>query len=270
VLCVFITGASSGLGAALAREYALQGAQLGLLARRGEALQALCDSLPNTSLHRLYAVDVNDSAALAAAAEDFLREAGGIDIVIANAGISHGTLTERKADLAVFSRIIQTNLMATVATFAPFIDAMKQQAAANVHGMRGTRHLRLVGIASVAGIRGLPGAEAYSASKAAVISYCESLRVELRRYGIAVVTIAPGYIDTPMTRINPYPMPFLLPADEFARRAVRTIASGRSYAVIPWQMRGVSWLLRLLPNWLYDRLFANAPHKPAFSEAGER
>jgi len=266
VLRVFITGASSGLGAALAREYALQGARLGLLSRRAEALQTLAASLPNASSHRLYAVDVNDSAALAAAAEDFLRETGGIDIVIANAGISHGTLTERKADLAVFSRIIQTNLIATVATFAPFIDAMKAQVASDP---RSRTPLRLVGIASVAGIRGLPGAEAYSASKAAVISYCESLRVELRRYGITVVTIAPGYIDTPMTRINPYPMPFLLPADEFARRAVRTIAAGRSYAVIPWQMRGVSWLLRLLPNWLYDRLFANAPHKPAFGEAGE-
>ena len=265
MLRVFITGASSGLGAALAREYALQGAQLGLLARRGEALKALAGSLPNASVHRLYAVDVNDSAALAAAAEDFLREAGGIDVVIANAGISHGTLTERKADLAVFSRIIQTNLIATVATFAPFIDAMKSQTA---NSPRSATPLRLVGIASVAGIRGLPGAEAYSASKAAMISYCESLRVELRRYGIAVVTIAPGYIDTPMTRINPYPMPFLLPADAFARRAVRTIAAGRSYAVIPWQMRGVSWLLRLLPNWLYDRLFANAPHKPAYGETG--
>ena len=266
MLRVFITGASSGLGAALAREYAQQGARLGLLARRGDALQRLSESLPGGAFHRYYAVDVNDSAAVAAAAEDFLREAGGIDIVIANAGISHGTLTERKADLAVFSRIIQTNLIATVATFAPFIDAMKRQSETEP---RSTLTLRLVGIASVAGIRGLPGAEAYSASKAAVISYCESLRVELRRYGIRVVTVAPGYIDTPMTRINPYPMPFLLPADEFARRAVRTINAGRSYAVIPWQMRGVSWLLRLLPNWLYDRLFANAPHKPAFSDAGE-
>ena len=270
MLRVFITGASSGLGAALSREYARQGAQLGLLARRGDALKALADSLPagpsgtspGAASHRLYTVDVNDSAALAAAAEDFLSATGGIDIVIANAGISHGTLTERKADLAVFSRIVNTNVIATVATFAPFIDAMKQQSGSN-HPMR------LVGIASVAGIRGLPGAEAYSASKAAVISYCESLRVELRRYGIAVVTIAPGYIDTPMTQINPYPMPFLLPADEFARRAVKVIAAGRSYAVIPWQMRGVSWLLRLLPNWLYDRLFANAPHKPAYREAGE-
>ncbi len=266
MLRVFITGASSGLGAALAREYAQQGARLGLLARRGDALQRLSESLPGGAFHRCYAVDVNDSAAVAAAAEDFLREVGGIDIVIANAGISHGTLTERKADLAVFSRIIQTNLIATVATFAPFIDAMKRQSETEP---RSALTLRLVGIASVAGIRGLPGAEAYSASKAAVISYCESLRVELRRYGIRVVTVAPGYIDTPMTRINPYPMPFLLPADEFARRAVRTINAGRSYAVIPWQMRGVSWLLRLLPNWLYDRLFANAPHKPAFSDAGE-
>lgn len=263
MLRVFITGASSGLGAALAREYARQGAQLGLLARRGDALQALADSLPNASAHRRYAVDVNDSAALAAAAEDFLREAGGIDIVIANAGISHGTLTERKADLAVFSRIIQTNLIATVATFAPFIDAMKQQAAADP---RSARCLRLVGIASVAGIRGLPGAEAYSASKAAVISYCESLRVELRRYGIRVVTIAPGYIDTPMTQVNSYPMPFLMPAQRFARKAVKVIERGRSYAVIPWPMRIVSWMLKLLPNQLFDFAFARAGRKPSFSE----
>ncbi len=248
----------------MAREYAQQGAQLGLLARREASLRTLVAGLPGGGSHCIYAADVNDSAALAQAAEDFIRTAGGIDIVIANAGISHGTLTERKADLAVFTRIIQTNLIATVATFAPFIDTMKQQAAA---GSTAAQHLRLVGIASVVGIRGLPGAEAYSASKAAVISYCESLRVELRRYGIAVVTIAPGYIDTPMTRINPYPMPFLLPAEVFARRAVRTIAAGRSYAVIPWQMRGVSWLLRALPNGLYDRLFANAPHKPALNES---
>ncbi len=271
MLRVFITGASSGLGEALAREYAQQGAQLGLLARRGDALEALRATLPAPTgiVHRLYPVDVNDSEALSAAASDFLQAAGGVDIVIANAGISHGTLTERKADLAVFSRIIQTNLIATVASFAPFIEAMKQQAASRPAQDARAMRPRLVGIASVAGIRGLPGAEAYSASKAAVISYCESLRVELRRYGIDVVTIAPGYIDTPMTRINPYPMPFLLPAGVFAQRAVRVIAAGRSYAVIPWQMRGVAWLLRLLPNWLYDRLFANAPHKPAYREAGE-
>ena len=121
---------------------------------------------------------------------------------------------------------------------------------------------RLVGIASVAGIRGLPGAEAYSASKAAAIAYLESLRVELRESGVKVVTIAPGYIETPMTAHNPYPMPFMLPADEAARRFARAIARGTSYAVIPWQMGVVAKGLRVLPNWLYDRLFAKAPHKP--------
>lgn len=257
---VFITGASSGLGWALAHEYARRGARLGLLARRDDKLQELLRSLPGPSLHLAYAADVNDHAALTAAAADFVQRAGGADIVIANAGISYGTLTERSADLAVFERIIRTNVIATAATFAPFIDAMKAQVA------RGEPEPRLVGIASVAGIRGLPGAEAYSASKAAVISYCESLRVELRRHRIRVVTIAPGYIDTPMTQVNRYPMPFLMPAHAFARRAADVIAAGRSYAVIPWPMRGVSWLLRLLPNWLYDLAFARAPYKAACDE----
>ncbi len=257
---VFITGASSGLGEALAREYASRGARVGLLARRESRLSEVAAGLRNAPLHLIYAADVNDSAALRAAAADFIQRNGGIDIVIANAGISYGTLTERSADLDVFEQIILTNVVATAATFSPFIDAMKSQAAS------GDRGLRLVGIASVAGIRGLPGAEAYSASKAAVISYCESLRVELRRHGIRVVTIAPGYIDTPMTRVNDYPMPFLLPADRFAQRAAQVINAGRSYAVIPWQMRGVSWLLRALPNWLYDALFARAPYKPSYDE----
>ncbi len=261
---VFITGASSGLGEALAREYAQRGARVGLLARREDALRQVAASLPNPSLHAIYPVDVNDSAALQAAADDFMRRTGGVDIVIANAGISYGTLTERSGDLDVFDRIIRTNVVATAATFAPFIGSMKAQAAAGESG------LRLVGIASVAGIRGLPGAEAYSASKAAVISYCESLRIELRRHRIRVVTIAPGYIDTPMTQVNDYPMPFLLPADRFAQRAWRVIRAGRSYAVIPWPMRGVSWLLRALPNWLYDALFSRAPHKPSFNELQSR
>ena len=252
---VFITGASSGLGMALAREYAAQGAQLGLLARRQDALEALVATLPNMHQHHLYVVDVSDHDALAAAAADFLQQTGGVEVVIANAGVSYGTLTERIADKAVFENIIAVNLVSVVATFAPFIRAMQSQAAA------GQTDLRLVGIASVAGIRGLPGAEAYSASKAAVISYCESLRVEMRHHGIRVVTLAPGYIDTPMTQVNTYAMPFLLPAEKFAERAVKVINAGRSYAVIPWQMRGVSWMLRLLPNWLYDALFSMAPYK---------
>ena len=251
---VFITGASSGLGMALAREYAARGAVLGLVARRADMLQELAAALPGGP-HRVYALDVTEHAALAAAADDFLQAVGGVDIVIANAGVSAGTLTELAEDLPVFERIVATNLTAMVATFTPFIHAMQRQAQAGEPGCR------LVGVASVAGMRGLPGAAAYSASKAAVISYCESLRLEMRRHGIRVVTIAPGYIDTPMTRSNAYPMPFLMPAERFAARAAEAIAAGVSYRVIPWQMGVVARLLRLLPNWLYDLAFSRAPRK---------
>ena len=250
-LRVFITGASSGIGAALAREYAAQGATLGLVARRRELLDVLAASLPAPGSHSLYALDVTDHAALAAAAADFIARHGGADIVIANAGISYGTMTERLDDLPVFEAILATNVNPTVATFAPFIAGMKQQ-----RGMR-----RLVGIGSVAGVRGLPGAGAYSASKAAVRCVCEALRIELKPHGIRVVTIAPGYIDTPMTRNNRYPMPFLMPVERFAARAVRAIALGDSYRVIPWQMGVVAKLLRALPDFLFDFAFAKAPHK---------
>jgi len=250
-LRVFLTGASSGIGAALARHYAAQGAVLGLAARRADALAELAATLPGTTA--CYPLDVADAKALAAAAADFISRFGAPDIVIANAGVSAGTLTEHAEDLAVFRAIMETNVYGMAATFAPFIGPM--QAA-------GGEGRRLVGIASVAGIRGLPGAEAYSASKAAAIVYLESLRLEMRASGIRVVTIAPGYIETPMTAVNPYRMPFLLPADAAAPRFATAIARGTSYVVIPWQMGLVAKLLRVLPNWLYDRLFVNAPRKP--------
>lgn len=250
-LKVFITGASSGIGAALARHYAAAGATLGLAARRPEALAELATALPGQ--HATYPLDVSDAPALAAAAADFIARCGAPDIVIANAGVSVGTLSECPEDLVAFRRVMDTNVYGMAATFAPFIAAMQATRGAD---------RRLVGIASVAGIRGLPGAEAYSASKAAAIAYLESLRLEMRTSGIKVVTIAPGYIATPMTDINPYPMPFLLPPEEAARRFARVIARGSSYAVVPWQMGVVAKVLRLLPNWLYDRLFAAAPRKP--------
>ena len=198
-----------------------------------------------------YPLDVTDAAALRAAGEDFIARFGAPDIVIANAGVSSGTLTECAEDLAAIRRVMDVNLFGMAATFSPF-----------VHAMRLAGRGRLVGVASVAGIRGLPGAEAYSASKAAAITYLESLRLEMRGSGVKVVTICPGYIATPMTEINPYPMPFLLAAPEAARRFARVIERGTSYAVIPWQMGVVAKLLRLLPNALYDRLFARAPRKP--------
>ena len=244
-LKVFITGASSGIGAALAAHYAAQGAVLGLAARRADALAALRATLPGEVA--VYPLDVTDAAALREAAADFMARFGTPDIVIANAGVSVGTLTEEAEDLAAIRRVMEVNVFGMAATFSPF-----------AHAMREAGRGRLVGIASVAGIRGLPGAEAYSASKAAAITYLESLRLEMREAGIRVVTICPGYIETPMTAVNPYRMPFLLPAPEAARRFARAIARGSSYAVIPWQMGIVAKILRLLPNALYDRLFAGA------------
>ncbi|WP_228111806.1 SDR family oxidoreductase [Zoogloea sp. 1C4] len=246
---VFITGASSGIGAALARHYAARGAVLGLVARRRDALTALVASLPGE--HAIYIVDVADGPALQAAAADFVARIGLPDVVIANAGVSVGTLTEEADDLPAFERVMRTNVLGMVATFQPFAAPMRARGSG-----------RLVGIASVAGIRGLPGAGAYSASKAAAIAYLESLRVELHGSGVRVVTIAPGYIETPMTAVNRYPMPFMLPVDEAARRFVRAIDAGTTYTVIPWQMGVVARLLRLLPNAVFDRVFARAGRKP--------
>lgn len=248
-LRVFITGASSGIGAALARHYAARGAVLGLVARRAEVLDALLATLPGK--HAVYPLDVADLAALREAAADFSTRFGVPDVVVANAGVSVGTLTEEADDLAAFERVMRTNVLGMVATFQPFAASMRARGCG-----------RLVGIASVAGIRGLPGAGAYSASKAAVIAYLESLRVEMHGSGVKVVTIAPGYIDTPMTAVNRYPMPFMLPADEAARRFAKAIDAGTGYAVIPWQMGVVAKLMRLLPNAIFDRVFARAGRKP--------
>lgn len=246
---VIITGASSGIGSALAHCYAQRGAALGLIARRKAELEQLAAQLSVPV--RIYPADVRDAAALQAAAADFIGHHGSPDIVIANAGVSIGTLTEFAEDLAAFQEVIDINLMGMVRTFQPFVAAM-----------RATGQGALVGIASVAGYRGLPGAAAYSASKAAAISYLESLRVELAPGGVRVITICPGYIATPLTANNPYPMPFLLSADAAARKIAAIIERGKPFAVFPWQMAIVARLLHVMPRWLYDRLLSGAPRKP--------
>jgi len=247
---VFLTGASSGLGSALARRYAAEGAVLGLYARRVDSLRQLAGTLASATC-AVYAGDVRDAAALRAAAHDFMARYGTPDVVVANAGVSIGTLTASEDDNDPFRTVLDTNVLGMVHTFQPFLSAF-------VAGKRG----KLVGVASVAGFRGLPGLGAYSASKAAAISYLESLRVELRGSGVEVITLCPGYVATPMTEQNPYPMPFLLSADEAARLMVRAITRGHRFYVFPWQMAWVGRLLRALPRPIYDLAFARAPRKP--------
>ena len=254
---VFITGASSGIGQALAHEYAKRyqnsNALIGLAARRSEHLQILQQTLENNYKVKcaIYPLDVRDHIALGDAAADFIQQHGTPDVVIANAGVSSGTLTEQQQDIAAFQAVIDINVLGLVHTFQPFISAM-----------RAAGKGQLVGIASVAGIRGLPGAGAYSASKAAAIAYLESLRVEMLHHNITVTTIAPGYIRTPMTDINSYNMPFLMDADVAAHKFVNAIEHKRRFVVIPWQMGWVARLMRFIPPVMWDLLAKNAPHKP--------
>ncbi|MFN9727223.1 SDR family oxidoreductase [Acidovorax sp.] len=254
---VFITGASSGIGQALALRYHRAGYRLALVARRTSEVETWTAARGiSPDSYAIYSADVAQTDSIVNAARECMARQGVPDVVIANAGISVGMDTAIRDDLEVMARTFATNNIGLAATFHPFVGPMVQRGA-------GT----LVGIGSVAGIRGLPGHGAYCASKAAVISYCESLRGEMRPHGVRVVTISPGYIDTPLTRQNRYSMPFLMQADDFADRAFQAIAAGASYRVIPWQMGVVAKLLRMLPNAVFDRLLAGRPRKHRQGEA---
>ena len=249
---VLITGASSGIGQALAQEYAKKGYRLALVARRSDAIKTwLSQGGISANSYEIYSADVTNTDSMATLAQACVTRQGVPDVVIANAGISVGVDSSRREDLDVMAKIYATNVLGMAATFGPFINAMIARGS-------GT----LVGIGSVAGIRGLPGHGGYCASKAAVISYCESLRGELRPTGVKVVTVCPGYIATPLTENNSYHMPFLMQPEAFAEKAFQAIDAGNSYRVIPWQMGVVAKLLRLLPNAMFDKLFAGRPRKP--------
>ena len=253
----FITGASSGIGQALASRFYRAGYRLALVARRGADVQAWAASQGiDASRVAVYTADVRDIAGITAAGQACMAAQGLPDVVIANAGISVGIDTAVFADLEVMRATYETNNLGMAATFHPFVAAMCERG-------RG----RLVGIASVAGMRGLPGHGAYCSSKAAVISYCESLRGECRPFGVQVVTVAPGYIDTPLTRGHRYSMPFLMTADGFADKAYSAIVRGATFCVIPWQMGIIAKLLRMLPNWLFDRALASRPRKKRQADA---
>lgn len=249
---VFITGASSGIGQALALRFYQAGYRLALAARRTQEVKSWVDAMNmSASSYEIYSADVSDTASIVAAGQACIASQGVPDVVIANAGISIGMDSAVRADLDVMARTFATNNIGVAATFHPFINAMTERGSG-----------ALVGIGSVAGIRGLPGHGAYCASKAAVIAYCESLRGELKTSGVKVVTICPGYINTPLTQKNSYSMPFLMQPEAFAENAFQAIEAGASYRVIPWQMGVVAKLLRLLPNTMFDKALAGRARKP--------
>lgn len=254
---VFVSGASSGIGQALAMRFHQAGYRVAMLARHEAPMRDWAQRQGWADKHYgVYAADVTQVDSMVAAARDCMTRQGLPDVVIASAGISVGVDTAIREDIDVMAQVFAVNNVGMAATFHPFLD-----------GMRARGSGVLVGIASVNGIRGFPGHGAYCASKAGVIRYCESLRGELRGTGVQVTTLCPGYIDTPLTRGNRYRMPFLLQPAEFAQRAYRSIAAGDSYRVIPWQMAIVAGVLRVLPNWAFDRLFAGRPRKQRAQQA---
>jgi short-subunit dehydrogenase len=247
----FITGASSGIGQAMAWRFHQAGYKLALVARRTQEIEAWAKARGlEPGGYRIYGADVSVIDSILAAGSDCLAQQGLPDVVVANAGISIGMDTRARQDLDVMARVFAVNNIGLAATFHPFIHAMTRRGSGS-----------LVGVASMAGIRGLPGHGAYCASKAGVISYCESLRGELRSSGVKVITLSPGYIDTPLTKKNRYRMPFLMPVEDFADKAVKAIEAGDSYRVFPWQMALVAKLLHVLPDRVFDRLATGRPRK---------
>jgi len=253
---VFITGASSGIGQALAARYAQAGWNLALVGRRPGKIESWARAAEIAPQRwSVYEADVAQIDSIVAAGQACMRSQGLPDVVIACAGISLGVDTARREDLDVMARVISVNQLGLAATFHPFVAPMRERAS-------GT----LVGIASVAGVRGLPGHGAYCASKAGVISYCESLRGEMRSSGVRVVTLSPGFVATPLTARNRYAMPFLMRPAAFADQAFAAIASGARHRVIPWQMGWVARLLRVTPDALFDRLMVGRPRKHRYDE----
>ena len=249
---VFITGASSGIGQALAWQFYQAGYALALVARRTAQIQSWVDErhiAPERC--QIYGADVSITDSIVTVGQDCLASQGLPDVVIACAGISVGVDTAERQDIEVIARTFAINNTGTAATFHPFLRAMVTRGS----GV-------LVGISSVNGIRGFPGHGANCPSKAAMISFCECLRGDLRGTGVKVVTLCPGYIDTPLTQKNTYSMPFLMQADKFAAKAFRAIEAGASYRVIPWQMGVLAKVLRVLPNRWFDKVFAGRPRKP--------
>jgi short-subunit dehydrogenase len=243
---ILVTGASSGIGRALAVELGRRGARVGLTARRAEELLKVAEEVERAGGKALaLAADVRNPVEINSVAERVRATWGRIDVLIANAGMSSTTAaTSLQADEA--SEVITINVIGVVNSVAAVLPDMLARKSG-----------QLVAISSLASFRGLPKSGAYSASKAAVSTLFESLRVDLRGSGISVTTIHPGFIRTPMTANRKRKLPFLLEPDDAACRMLRAIERrARTYA-FPWQLAGLVHLLKHVPNTVYDRLASN-------------
>ncbi len=242
---VVITGATAGIGRELARQYAAAGVTLGLTGRRQERLDEVAGACRERgAVVHTYAVDVVDRAAMASMAKDFLAQAGGVDLVIANAGVgSPDALSLREGDAGPMSALFETNVVGVSNTLVPFVPAMKAQ-----------RGGHLVAVASVAGFRALPGSAAYCASKAAVRVLMDGLDMDLARHGITCTSVNPGFVESELTAKNDFPMPFMLSTEAACRRIRRALARKRRVYTFPWPMAIAARLLQVAPRFVVRRL----------------
>jgi short-subunit dehydrogenase len=235
-----ITGGSTGIGAAMARSLAKRGTRVLICGRRQDMLDQLLLELGDRGVG--LCADVADPERAAKLVDDAVERLGSLDLVIANAGTGGNRPATRMTPKDVI-RILNLNVLGACATIAAAIPHMMKQ---------GRGHL--VGISSIAGMRGLPTSAAYSASKAALSTFLESIRVDLYRTGIRVTDVRPGFVDTPLTKKNKFKMPFLVDAEVAGEKIVRAIEAERRVFTFPFPMWIASMLLTMIPAWLYDRV----------------
>ena len=252
---IFITGASTGIGRQLSLDYGKTGAELWLLARSEDKLSKLAVEIQESGGQaHVMAVDATDEPAFLKVLEVAQNESGGFDLVIANAGWGGRMKYPGENNIEVLNQVINLNFRAAIQTLEYFAKYMVI-----------AKHGHLVGVSSIAGFRGAPGSAAYSATKAAMITYTESLRISLKSFGVYVTDIRPGFVRTPMTDKNVVPMPFLMEVDRASQKIRRAIARKRKRFSFPWQMAIIIHLIKAAPDFLYDWVAALTFGKQAVS-----
>ena len=241
---VLLTGASSGIGEALAIALAKRGAILGLVARRADMLEDLarrCEDAGGTA--RALPCDVTDAEALRNAGASLRDEFDAIDILVANAGIGGNNQETRDLRPEAVRKVIDINLLGAVNAVHAVLPQMLERGSG-----------QLVAISSLAGIRGLPKSAAYSASKAGMTAFFESVRLDVQHKGVAVTIIQPGFIKTPLTAGRHNQMPFLMDLDRSIPHFIRAIEKKKKFAAFPWQLATIVRAGKIFPTWLYDWL----------------
>jgi short-subunit dehydrogenase len=239
-----ITGASSGIGWEMAKELARQGCHVGLIARRRERLEALAAECQGFGVRAgVAAANVAERPQVLAAFKQLRETLGPVDLLIANAGIGRPTPLE-PLDMDSVDNMIRVNYLGVVYSIEGVLPEMLQRGKGQI-----------AGVSSLASYKGIPGESGYCSSKAAVNFYLEGLRIQLRKRGIAVTTVCPGFIKTPMTEVNEFPMPFVMSAEKAARKIIRAIVRKKKVYDFPFATNLMMRSLRWMPDWLVARIF---------------